>query len=191
MPPATASPGLSSPSPTPAAPDKRLRIIDRTMRLHGDASHALIETLHAVQEAFGYLEPDLMRYVASRLKVPLSRVYAVATFYHFFTLKPPGEHTCVLCKGTACYIGGTAEILRRVEEMLGIQAGQTTADGKVSFMIARCLGSCGLAPAGVFDGSIVGNLTLDTVVNKLQQWRPDDADHRKSAGDRENGDRFR
>jgi bidirectional [NiFe] hydrogenase diaphorase subunit len=191
MPPATASPGLSSPSPTPAAPDKRLRIIDRTMRLHGDASHALIETLHAVQEAFGYLEPDLMRYVASRLKVPLSRVYAVATFYHFFTLKPPGEHTCVLCKGTACYIGGTAEILRRVEEMLGIQAGQTTADGKVSFMIARCLGSCGLAPAGVFDGSIVGNLTLDTVVNKLRQWRPDDADHRKSAGDRENGDRFR
>ncbi len=189
MPPATASPALSSPSPSPAAPDKRLRIIDRTMRLHGYASHALIETLHAVQEAFGYLDPDLMRYVAGRLKVPLSRVYAVATFYHFFTLKPPGEHTCVLCKGTACHIGGAAEILRQVEAMLGVHAGETTADKKISLMIARCLGSCGLAPAGVFDGTIVGNLTLDTVVNKLQEWRSHDADHRKSAGDCENRDR--
>ncbi|BBO78956.1 hydrogenase HoxE [Desulfosarcina widdelii] len=189
--PETAPPGLSSPSLSPAAPDKRLRIIDRTMRLHGYASHALIETLHAVQEAFGYLDSDLMRYVAGRLKVPLSRVYAVATFYHFFTLKPPGEHTCVLCKGTACHIGGAAEILRKVEEMLEIHTGETTADGKISLMIARCLGSCGLAPAGVFDGTIVGNLTLDTVVNKFQAWRPHDADHRESAGDRENGDRFR
>lgn len=175
----------SSPPPTSQQPaDKRLRLIDRTMRLHGYASHALIETLHAVQEAFGFLGPDLMRYVATQLKVPLSRVYAVATFYHFFTLKPPGEHTCVLCKGTACYIGGTAEILRKVEEMLGIHAGETTADGKISLMTARCIGSCGLAPAGVFDGTIVGNLTLQNVVDKLQEWRPHDADHRKSAGDR-------
>ena len=191
MTPETASPGSSSPSLSPAAPDKRLRIIDRTMRLHGYASHALIETLHAVQEAFGYLDADLMRYVADRLKVPLSRVYAVATFYHFFTLKPPGEHTCVLCKGTACHIGGSAEILRKVEEILEVHAGETTAEGKISLMIARCLGSCVLAPAGVFDGTIVGNLTLDTVVNKLQEWRPHGADHRESAGDHENGDRFR
>lgn len=183
---ATASTELSSPPLSPPAADKRLRMIDRTMRLHGYASHGLIETLHAVQEAFGFLDPDLMRYVATQLKVPLSRVYAVATFYHFFTLKPPGEHTCVLCKGTACYIGGTAEILRKVEEMLRIHAGETTSDRKISLMTARCIGSCGLSPAGVFDGTIAGNLTLENVVNRLQEWRPHDADHRKSAGDREN-----
>jgi bidirectional [NiFe] hydrogenase diaphorase subunit len=167
------SPSMSSLQP----PDKRLRMIDRTMRLHGYASHALIETLHAVQEAFGYLEPALMKYVATHLKVPLSRVYAVATFYHYFTLKPPGEHTCVLCKGTACYIGGTAEILRQIEGMLGIQSGETTADGKISLMTARCLGSCGLAPAGVFDGDVSGNLTPDTVTARLREWRRHDADH--------------
>jgi bidirectional [NiFe] hydrogenase diaphorase subunit len=170
---ATASP--STPSPQP--PDKRFRMIDRTMRLHGYASHALIETLHTVQETFGYLEPDLMKYVATNLKVPLSRVYAVATFYHFFSLKPPGEHTCVLCKGTACYIGGTAEILRKVEMMLDIRSGETTSDGKISLMTARCIGSCGLAPAGVFDGSITGNLSAEIVENKLREWRQHDADH--------------
>lgn len=171
--PATALPPTASLQP----PDKRLRMIDRTMRLHGYASHALIETLHTVQETFGYLEPDLMKYVATHLKVPLSRVYAVATFYHFFSLKPPGEHTCVLCKGTACYIGGTAEILRKVEAMLEIRPGETTPDGKISLMTARCIGSCGLAPAGVFDGAIAGNLSAETVENKLREWRRHDADH--------------
>ena len=157
--------------------DKRLRMIDRAMRLHGYASHALIETLHAVQESFGFLDPEIMKYVANNLKVPLSRVYAVATFYHYFTLKPSGEHTCVLCKGTACYIGGTGEILRNVETMLEIHPGETTPDGKISLMTARCLGSCGLAPAGVFDGTIVGNLSPENVAKKLNEWRRDDADH--------------
>ncbi len=175
---ATASKNASSsPRPPQNIPDKRLRKIDRTMRLNGYASHALIETLHTVQETFGFLDPDMMKYVANSLTVPLSRVYAVATFYHFFTLKPSGEHTCVLCKGTACHIGGTAEILRKVETMLEIHPGETTLDGKISLMTARCLGSCGLAPAGVFDGTIVGHLTPETVGNKLHEWRKDDADH--------------
>lgn len=170
----TASPPTPSLQPPP---DKRLRMVDRSMRLHGYASHALIETLHTVQETFGYLEPGLMKDVATHLKVPLSRVYAVATFYHFFSLKPHGEHTCVLCKGTACYIGGTAEILRKVEAMLEIRPGETTPDGKISLMTARCIGSCGLAPAGVFDGTIAGNLSTATVENKLREWRGHDADH--------------
>ena len=174
---ATASKNVSTPRPPQNHSDKRLRMVDRTMRLHGHASHALIETLHTVQETFGFLEPDIMKYVANSLKVPLSRVYAVATFYHFFTLKPSGKHTCVLCKGTACYIGGTAEILRKVETMLEIRSGETTPDGKISLMTARCIGSCGLAPAGVFDGAIVGNLSSETVMNKLHEWRRNDADH--------------
>lgn len=174
---ATASTKASTPPSSQRAEDKRLRMIDRTMRLHGHAPHALIETLHAVQRAYGFLDLDIMKYVARCLSVPLSRVYSVATFYQFFTLKPQGEHTCVFCKGTACHIGGTTEILRKVEALLEIHPGETTPDGKISLLTARCIGSCGLAPAGVFDGTIIGNLTPDTVDSKLQEWRQNDAEH--------------
>jgi bidirectional [NiFe] hydrogenase diaphorase subunit len=88
--------------PTPPSSDKRWRMVDATMRRLGNQSRGLIETLHTVQEAFGYLDEDALRYLAVSLRVPLSRAYGVATFYHFFTLKPAGEHTCVVCTGTAC-----------------------------------------------------------------------------------------
>ena len=88
----------------PDLQDKRWRMVDATMRRLGHQSRSLIETLHTVQEAFGYLDEGALRYVATSLHVPLSRAYGVATFYHFFTLKPAGKHSCVVCMGTACYI---------------------------------------------------------------------------------------
>ncbi len=158
-----------TPKTAKAADDHRLRLVNRTMQLHRNQAHALIETLHTVQESFGYLDEDVLRHVAASLRVPLSRVYAVATFYHSFTLKPPGEHTCVICMGTACYIGGSGDILGRIREKFGISAGETTPDGKVSLLVARCLGSCGLAPAGVFDGEVAGKLNPETVIEKLRR----------------------
>ena len=95
--------------------------------------------------------------------VPYSKVYGVSTFYHFFTLKPQGEHTCVVCTGTACYIKGAQRLLDTVGDAAGIKAGETTADGKVSLLTARCVGSCGLAPAVVFDGQVAGKVTPDSV----------------------------
>jgi hypothetical protein len=92
--------------PSLPSADKRWKIVDATARRYGREPHALIETLHTVQESFGYLDETALRYVAGSLKLPLSRVYGVATFYHFFTLKPKGKHTCVVCTGTACYIKG-------------------------------------------------------------------------------------
>ncbi len=140
------------------------------MRRHGFSQDALIETLHTVQESFGYLDEDSLRYVASALHVPLSKVYGVATFYHFFSLKPEGEHKCVLCLGTACYIKGSQDILDALKKAYGIQPGQTTEDGKVSLLGARCLGSCGLAPAAVFDDEVVGKLNAQDAVAKIQEW---------------------
>ncbi len=156
--------------------DKRRRFVDRTMRLHGYQAHALIETLHSVQEHFGYLDRESLQYVAGALRVPLSRVYAVATFYNYFSLKPPGDHTCVVCKGTACYIGGASEILKSIEKSLEIGPGQTTEDGLVSLVTARCLGSCGLAPAVVFDGEVRGKMTPDAVLEIIERWTGHDAD---------------
>jgi bidirectional [NiFe] hydrogenase diaphorase subunit len=157
----------------PPSEDKRWRIVAATMRRYGYASDALIETLHSVQETFGYLDDDALRYVAANLKIPPSRVYGVATFYDFFTLKPKGEHTCVVCMGTACYIKGGANILSAIEKKFGLTPGGTTPDDKASLVVARCLGACGLAPATVFDGEVVGKADPETVVGRIGKWTED------------------
>jgi bidirectional [NiFe] hydrogenase diaphorase subunit len=155
------------------AEDRRWRSVNRTMRLHGNEGHALIEALHTVQESFGFLDLDALKYVAESLHVPLSRVYGVATFYHFFTLKPPGEHTCVVCMGTACYIGGASGMLKGIEEEIGVRPGETTPDGKISLLTARCMGSCGLAPAVVFDGNVRGRMNTPAVLETIRGWQND------------------
>jgi bidirectional [NiFe] hydrogenase diaphorase subunit len=159
----------------PPTDDKRWRIVNATMRRHGYQPDALIESLHSVQEAFGYLEKPALHYVATALRVPLSRIYGVATFYHLFSLKPRGEHTCVICLGTACYIKGAAPILAAVQNRAGIRPGEITADGKFSLVTARCLGSCGLAPAAVFDGEVLGNLTPPNVLERIGGWLKHDS----------------
>ena len=152
----------------PPAPsdDKRWRIVETRMRRLGQRPDALIEVLHAAQEAFGYL--DTLEYVARSLGVPLSKVYGVATFYSFFTLKPQGEHACVVCTGTACYINGAGGIISAIRRGLGVRPGETTADDKLSLLTARCLGSCSLAPAMILDGEVKGKLTAEAVVAELE-----------------------
>jgi bidirectional [NiFe] hydrogenase diaphorase subunit len=155
--------------PAPSA-DKRWKIVDAAMRRHGHSTHALIETLHSAQEAFGYLDKDALRYVAGWLRVPLSQVYGVATFYHYFNLKPPGEHTCVVCTGTACYIKGAQQLMDVVEKEYGVKAGETSGDGKLSVLTARCIGSCGLAPAVVFDNDVGAKITPGQMLERVGRW---------------------
>jgi bidirectional [NiFe] hydrogenase diaphorase subunit len=155
--------------------DKRFKVLDITMKRNQYRQDSLIEVLHKAQEAFGYLEEDVLLYVARGLKLPLSRVYGVATFYHLFTLKPSGAHTCVVCLGTACYVKGGGEIVKAVEEELGIRPGETTPDGQVSLMAARCIGACGIAPAVVFDGTVASKQTPEMVVNRLKEYQKTDA----------------
>jgi NADH:ubiquinone oxidoreductase subunit E len=103
----------------PPSSDKRWRMVDTTMRKHGYRSDALIESLHTMQECFGFLEEPGLKYIAQSLRLPLSKVYGVATFYHFFTLKPKGRHTCVVCMGTACYIKGAQNMLDAIQHEYG------------------------------------------------------------------------
>ncbi len=155
----------------PAAPseDKRWRMVDTTMRRNGFASHALIETLHSVQDSFGYLDDASMQYVAGSLNLPLSKVYGVATFYHLFTLKPKGKHTCVICTGTACYIKGAGELVDSIEEKYGVRPGETTPNGELSVVDARCVGACGLAPIAVVDGEVLGKLSVEEMLAKIEK----------------------
>ena len=148
--------------------DKRWKIVETRMRRMGDRPAALIEALHAAQEAFGYLDTDALNYVGDTLGVPHSRVYGVATFYSFFTLKPQGEHTCVVCTGTACYINGAKDILSGLEKALHVKPRQTTADNKISVLTARCVGSCSLAPAVIIDGEVKGKVNVDDLVAQLE-----------------------
>ena len=131
---------------------------------------ALIEVLHKAQELFGYLEDDVLLFVAHHLKLPPSRVYGVATFYHFFTLKPQGQHTCVVCMGTACYVKGADKVVEAVQNQLKIKAGETTADNKVSLLTARCIGACGIAPAVVYDGTVTPRQTAESTMEHINQW---------------------
>ena len=155
--------------PESPSDDKRWKLVNAAMRRNGDDARALIETLHAVQESFGYLDESALRYVAKSLRTPLSRVYGVATFYHFFTLKPKGQHTCVVCTGTACHIKGAPKLLSALEDKYNVKPGQTTADDRLSVLSARCIGSCGLAPAAVVDGKVMGNLTPEALLHSMDK----------------------
>jgi len=150
--------------------DRRFKALDMTMKRNQYKSDALIEVLHKAQEAFGYLEEDVLVYIARGLKLPLSRVYGVATFYHLFSLKPSGTHTCVVCLGTACYVKGSNKVMETLEKELGIERGKTTPDGNVSLVGARCLGACGIAPAVVFDGTVAGKLEPETALERIRAW---------------------
>ena len=149
--------------------DKRFRMLSATMKLYQYASDALIEVLHQAQELFGYLEEDLLLYIAHGLKLPPSRVYGVATFYHFFSLKQKGAHTCVVCMGTACYVKGAANLLTTLEQQYQVQAGDTTSNNQLSLVTARCLGACGIAPAVVVDGNVEGHQTAESVIHRVEE----------------------
>lgn len=148
--------------------DKRWKLVNATMRRSGYAGHALIETLHSVQEAFGFLDEASLRFVSASLDVPLSKVFGVATFYHLFMLKPKGRHACVVCTGTACYIKGAGRLMEAIDERFGINPGETTEDERLSVLTARCVGACGLAPAVVLDGSVIGKQTGEVLVTTLE-----------------------
>jgi bidirectional [NiFe] hydrogenase diaphorase subunit len=153
--------------------DKRFKLLEVAMKRHQFRHDALIEVLHTAQGLFGYLDFDLLYFIAHHLRLPPSRVYGVATFYHLFSLKPKGQHACVVCMGTACYVKGADQILSEIENASGARAGETTAGGEVSVLTARCLGACGIAPVAVFDGDIRGNLTPESALQEMKGWLPD------------------
>jgi bidirectional [NiFe] hydrogenase diaphorase subunit len=167
---------MPTPRPVAAAThpsgDKRFKLLEAAMKKHQFRADALIEVLHAAQQLFGYLEPDLLLFVARGLKLPPSRIYGVATFYHFFTLRPQGKHTCVVCTGTACYVKGADALLAAIKRQTGVGPGETTPDGNLSVLTARCLGACGIAPAAVLDGTVKGHETPDALLADVKGWVP-------------------
>ena len=155
---------------TAAGGDAGRSALDVALRRHRDRPDALIEVLHAAQAQHGHLAGDVLVTVARALKLPLSRVYGVATFYHLFTLSPPGRHRCTVCLGTACHVKRADAILEAVEQGTGAGPGQTTADGALSVAVARCVGTCSTSPVVLFDGVMAGRQTPEGVLQRLKDW---------------------
>ncbi|SHH90987.1 NAD(P)-dependent iron-only hydrogenase diaphorase component iron-sulfur protein [Sporobacter termitidis DSM 10068] len=135
-----------------------------------DKEGSLIQVLHMVQSVYGYLPLTVQQIVAEELGLPLSTVAGVVSFYSFFATTPRGRHTIRVCMGTACYVRGGVSIVESLEKQLGIQAGGTTADGVFTFEIARCIGSCGLAPAMTIDDTVYPEVKAADLPSILEPW---------------------
>lgn len=147
--------------------DPRLKPVLAKIKEENYRPDALIEILHAAQNSFGYLPMNVLAFVAKELKIPPSRVYSTVTFYHLFSLKPKGEHTCSVCTGTACYIKGATRILSLIEKDFSLKSGEVSADNKLGLSTVRCTGTCHLAPLVVMDDEILGRIEPQTVRSRI------------------------
>ncbi len=127
---------------------KKIEVI---LRNHGYTGSRIIQVLTDIQEEYNYLPRENLEYVSQRLKVPLSKIFSIATFYAAFSLNPRGKHLITVCLGTACFVRGVSNVLKRIEDRLGIEAGETTGDNMFTLETVNCLGACALAPIMVVD----------------------------------------
>ena len=130
----------------------------------------LINVLHKCQEHFGYLPAEVQEVISNELVVPVAKIYGVVTFYSFFTMTPKGKHPVSICMGTACYVRGAEKVLEEFKKELGLQVGQTSADGKFSLSSLRCVGACGLAPVVMVGDKTYGRVAPDDVRNILKEY---------------------
>lgn len=149
--------------------DQRFASLDQTLQHYKYEPTALIQILHAAQHMFGYLAPDVLRYIATSMKLPLAHVYGVTTFYNFFSIVPRGKYQILVCTGTTCHVRGAATVVERMGQQLGIKHGETTKDGLFSLHTARCIGACALAPAITIGDDVYGKLSPDKIPRFCQK----------------------
>lgn len=154
-------------APELAKTDPRVKLIAAKIKKENHKADALIEILHTAQNAYGYLPLNVLKYITGELHLPPSRVFSTVSFYHFFSLKSKGEHTCLVCTGTACYVKGAQLILNEIEKKFALKPGQVSADYKLGVQVARCIGACGLAPAVVLDDEVQAKVTADEIIHKI------------------------
>ncbi len=130
---------------------------------------AVIPVLQRAQHIYGYLPPEVLRYISRGLGVPLSQIYGVATFYAQFYLERRGRNTVRVCDGTACHVRGASKIITALEKELGVAAGETTPDYRVTLEVVYCLGSCGLSPVAVINDQVVGRLVPEKAVELIRE----------------------
>ncbi len=146
--------------------EKLLAVIGKNKEEKG----AIIHVLHEAQEIYGYLPIEVQKIIATELNIPLADIYGIVTFYSQFSLNPKGEYQIGVCLGTACYVKGSGDILEKIKQILGIDVGECTPDGKFSIDATRCIGACGLAPVITINEDVYGRLALDDVDDILKKY---------------------
>jgi len=151
-------------------PDQR-SIIDRIIEESKDVPGAPMVVLSELQNQIGYVSVPMQGYVARKLRVPMSQIYGVISFYSFFTTQPRGKHTIKLCLGTACYVGGAPKLIEKAKEVLGVEVGETTGDWQLTLECCRCVGACSQAPTVMIDDDVYGRVTPEQLPEIISQYQ--------------------
>ena len=150
---------------TPEICENKQALLDEIIATNRNRPGAMMVILNEIQKRVGYVSEPMQRHVAGKLRVPVSAVHGVVTFYSFFTTQPRGKHTLKFCMGTACYVGGVPQLMEKAKQLSGIDIGKTTPDGQLTMEVCRCVGACSQAPVVTVDDEVVGKIKP----NKFQQ----------------------
>ncbi len=151
--------------------DERVQKLHKIIEKHKETKGALIPVLHEAQELYGYLPINVQKQISSELGIPLSEIYGVVTFYTQFSLNPKGKYKIQVCLGTACYVKGSAQILDKLKEKLGVHVGECTENGKFSLEACRCIGACGLAPVIMINDQVYGRLVPEDIEGIIEKYK--------------------
>ena len=173
-------------TPTPFAtdatdykiPDSVMKKINEIASQYPEKNSAMLPALHLIQDEFGWIPPSAARQLADALDTTPNKVYAVISFYTMFNDKPVGKYHIQVCRGTACHVKGSDNVLQALERELKIGPGQTSRDGIFSLEVVACIGACGLAPVVAVNGKFFAGVTPEKVRKILE-------DYRKKAGEHE------
>jgi NADH-quinone oxidoreductase subunit E len=142
----------------PLANPEQKKIIDQILSDNAGIPGATMVVLNELQSRIGFISEPMQQYVATKLRVPVSAIHGVVSFYSIFVTEPRGRHTVKFCMGTACYVGGTPQLIEKAKQVLGVEPGQTTKDGNITMEICRCVGACSQAPVVVVDEQLFGRM---------------------------------
>jgi len=151
-------------------PEDRIRI-QEILKEYRARKGNLMPILQKISAQYNYLPTNLLRYIASELNIPLSQIFSIATFYNAFSLTPRGRHAIAICRGTACHVRGSGNILERLEQELGIVDGGTTEDLRFTIQTARCIGCCSIAPAVRIDQDTYGHVQASQLMDILKKYQ--------------------
>ena len=145
---------------------KLYEVIEKYRNIDGP----LMPVLQGAQEIYGYLPIEVQKIISEELDISLEHIYGVVTFYAQFSLAPKGGYQIAVCLGTACYVKGSGEILDKIKEIIGVDVGECSPDGKFSLDATRCIGACGLAPVMTINDEVFGRLTVGEIPDILAKY---------------------
>lgn len=159
------------PATDPLAIAEQRAAIDQILTTNKQIPGATMVVLNELQSQFGYISRPMQAYVAQKLRVPMSEVNGVVSFYSFFTTTPRGKHTVKYCMGTACYVSGAPNLIEKAKQLLGVDPGETTEDNAMTVELCRCIGACSQAPAVVVDKDVYGRVHPNQLPQILNKYR--------------------